>query len=121
VATPASWRLREGATLGPVPSLVASARVGDYAPGEGEPAGAATMGHDDGDWATVVVPGDVHRALIEAGRIPDPFYDRDEGACAWMEEREWWYRFAFDGPADGPDEGSRLRLVFHGLDTYATV
>jgi beta-mannosidase len=121
VAAYAERRLRNGAALGPVPSLVATARVRDYAPGEGEAAGAATSGHDDRDWATVAVPGDVHRALIDAGRIRDPFYDRDEGECAWMEEREWWYRFAFDGPADDPGDGVRLRLVFHGLDTYATV
>ena len=36
-----------------------------------------------------------------------------------MEEREWWYRASFDDP--GPAPGERLRLVFHGLDTYATV
>ncbi len=35
--------------------------------------------------------GDVHRTLIDSGRIPDLFYDRNETACAWMKEREWWY------------------------------
>src|SRR3954470_15006473 len=38
-----------------------------------------------------------------------------------MEEREWWYRFSFDGPAQELEDSERLRLVFHGLDTYATV
>ena len=56
-------------------------------------------GHDDGDWIAVPVPGDVHRALIEAGRIAHPFYDRNEDDCAWMEEREWWYRVALRRPA----------------------
>lgn len=44
--------------------------------------------------------GDVHRALIEAEVIAHPFRDRHEGDCAWMEEREWWYRYhdATTGP-----------------------
>ena len=70
-------------------------------------------------WIPVDVPGDVHTALVEAGRIEHPFYDRNEDDCTWMEEREWWYRASFDDP--GPAPGERLRLVFHGLDTYATV
>jgi beta-mannosidase len=94
--------------------------LGDFGAGEGEAAGAATEGHDDGDWLPIEAPGDVHRPLIAAGRIPDPFYDRNETACAWMEEREWWYRLRFDAP-DPPGPGERLRLVFHGLDTFATV
>ena len=64
----------------------------DFAPARGTPRRAA------GDWVDVDVPGDVHTALVEAGRIADPFYDRNENACAWMEEREWWYRVSFDDP-----------------------
>ena len=101
--------------------LVESALVRDFAPGEGLASGAAdpSVATADG-WLAVTVPGDVHRALVDAGRIEDPFYDRNEDACAWMEEREWWYRLGFDGP-DAPESDERLRLVFHGLDTYATV
>jgi len=69
----------------------------------------------DADWLPIAVPGDVHRTLLDAGRISDPFYGCNETACAWMEEREWWYRCAFDAEA-GP-----RRLVFHGLDTFATI
>ena len=93
--------------------------VRDFAPGEGLAAGAAAGEAPGEGWIDVAVPGDVHRALVDAGRIEDPFYDRNEDACAWMEEREWWYRLSFDGPEAAGDE--RLRLVFHGLDTYATV
>ena len=67
-------------------------KLQDFAPGEGAAAGAAGETYDDGAWIAVPVPGDVHRALIAAGRIEDPFYDRNEEHCAWMEEREWWYR-----------------------------
>lgn len=102
-------------------ALLEAGLLRDFAGGEGLGRGAAdpTFATDD-RWVKVAVPGDVHRALVDAGRIEDPFYDRNEGACAWMEEREWWYRLRFDGP-NAPEPDERLRLVFHGLDTYATV
>ena len=96
-------------------------KVQDFAPGAGVAAGAHLPSHADRDWLGIPVPGDVHRVLISAGRIPDPFYDRNETACAWMEEREWWYRLTFDAPADVPASDERGLLVFEGLDTFATV
>jgi beta-mannosidase len=96
-------------------------RLQDFAPGDGVRAGANTEAFDDGDWLPIEVPGDVHRTLLAAARIDDPYYDRNESACAWMEEREWWYRVRFDGPAEQLASDERLRLVFHGLDTFATV
>jgi beta-mannosidase len=96
-------------------------KLKDFAPGEGIALGAFAGQFDTGDWIDVPVPGDVHQALIAAGRIPDPFYDRNELDCAWVEEREWWYRSRFtvhQAPLQ-PDE--RLLLVFHGLDTYVTI
>ncbi|HEX2741637.1 MAG TPA: hypothetical protein VHM69_14425, partial [Rubrobacter sp.] len=97
------------------------ARLKDFAPGEGLQFRAFDERFEEEGWLPVPVPGDVHRALLDAGRIDDPYYDRNEGDCAWMEDREWWYRMTFDGPEDPllPDE--RLRLVFHGLDTFATI
>jgi beta-mannosidase len=77
----------------------------DFAPGEGVALGAFAGQFDTGDWIDV----------------PDPFYDRNELDCAWVEEREWWYRPRFtvhQAPLQ-PDE--RLLLVFHGLDTYVTI
>jgi beta-mannosidase len=100
--------------------LLEGGLVRDYAPGEGLGAGAASLETAGEGWLPVAVPGDVHTALMAAGRIDDPFYDRNEALCAWMEEREWWYRLRFAGP-EAPAQGERLRLVFHGLDTYATV
>ena len=41
--------------------------------------------------------------LIAAGRIPDPFYAENETACAWIEEREWWYRLPLDIPSEPLD------------------
>lgn len=97
------------------------AKLKDYAPGEGAKVGAFTEGFEENEWLPVAVPGDVHRALVAAGRIEDPFYDRNEGKCAWVEEREWWYRLAFDGPEEPLSPDERLRLIFHGLDTFVTI
>jgi beta-mannosidase len=96
-------------------------KLKDYAPGDGLASGAFKEDFDDDGWLDVVVPGDVHTAMISSGRIPDPFYDRNEEECAWIEAKEWWYRLTFDGPVGPPTSGERLRLVFHGIDTFATI
>jgi beta-mannosidase len=96
-------------------------KLRDFAPGEGVAAGAFAERFDTSDWIDVSVPGDVHRALVAAGRIEDPFYDRNEERCAWVEGREWWYRLSFDGPLEPLRPDERLLLAFHGLDTIATV
>jgi beta-mannosidase len=95
-------------------------RLHDFVPGEGLAADAQAESYRDDDWLPIAVPGDVHRTLLAAGRIDDPFYAENERACAWMEEREWWYRLRFDGPTEPPADDERLRLIFHGVDTFAT-
>ncbi|QPC83320.1 glycoside hydrolase family 2 protein [Phototrophicus methaneseepsis] len=92
-----------------------------FDPGAGEEAGCARKTYDDGDWLQIDVPGDVHRTLIANGDIPDPFYDQNERECAWMEEKEWWYRVQFDAPQAAPAADERLQLVFNGVDTFATI
>ena len=77
-----------------------SARLKDFAPGEGVAAFASAERFDTSGWIEVCVPGDVHRALMAAGRIEDPFYDRNETQCAWMEGREGWHRLSFYGPTE---------------------
>ncbi len=96
-------------------------KLKDYAPGDGLASEAFKERFDEAGWLDVAVPGDVHTALISSGRIDDPYYDRNEEGCSWIEDREWWYRTSFEGPEEplGPDE--RLRLIFRGLDTFATV
>jgi beta-mannosidase len=97
------------------------ARLKDFAPREGIAAGVFAEQFDEDGWIDVPIPGDVHRALLATGRIDDPFYDRNEEKCRWVEAREWWYRLSFDGPREplGPNE--RLRLIFQGLDTFTTI
>jgi beta-mannosidase len=93
----------------------------DFSPGTGLTAGAHTESFDTTGWLPSEAPGDLHTALHKAGRIPDPFYDRNELECAWIEEREWWYRCDFAGPEEPLIPGERLRLIFHGLDTFVTI
>ncbi len=96
-------------------------KVQDFPPGEGLAAGVLGSEYDDSGWADVPVPGDVHRALLAAGWIQDPFYDQNESGAAWMEEKEFWYRIRFPGPLNALEPGERLQLVFEGADTFATV
>ena len=97
------------------------ARLKDFAPGEGVRTGAYQEFFDEDAWIPIPVPEAVHRTLLDAGRIENPFYDRNEDGCAWIEDREWWYRMSFDGPKEPLQRDERLHLVFHGLDTFATV
>ncbi len=66
------------------------------------------------------VPGVVHLALMQAGKLPDPFYRCNEEVVRWVEEREWWYRCEFHLPGSFLQH-DEVELVFHGLDTVATV
>jgi len=82
----------------------------------------AAPGFDDSLWHRAEVPGDVHLDLMRAGLIPDPFVGTNSDAVLWMEQKDWWYRTRFAVPADWPEEpGRATRLVFHGLDCFATV
>jgi beta-mannosidase len=67
----------------------------------------------------IAAPGDIYLALYAAGRLPHPMADRAEAACAWVRDREWWYRADIDAPACGSNQ--RVILDFEGLDTFATV
>lgn len=98
-----------------------SGKLAEFEPGAGIEAGAASPELDDDDWLSIAIPGDVHRTLIDAGRIPDPFWDQQEKECAWMEEKEWWYRIPLDVEDVAVGESERWQLVFHGLDTFVTI
>jgi len=66
------------------------------------------------------VPGTVHTDLLAAGIIPDPFFDQQEEALRWMEERDWVYHCEFE-LHDTLSLYDAINLVFEGLDTEATV
>ncbi|MBB5139581.1 beta-mannosidase [Thermocatellispora tengchongensis] len=70
------------------------------------------------DGVPATVPGCVHTDLFAAGLIDDPYLDDNEDRLTWIGRTEWRYETEFTAPADGHD---RADLVFHGLDTVATV
>jgi len=80
---------------------------------------ADELGIDATGWLPVDVPGDTYLALHAAGRIPHPFAGENEATCAWVRDREWWWRTRFSAPPPSPDE--RVVMVFEGLDTFATI
>ncbi len=71
-----------------------------------------------GAWLPAAVPGTAHGALLAAGRIPDPFYGRNEADVRWVGERRWAWRLGFDVAGE---LAAHEDLVFEGLDTYCTV
>jgi beta-mannosidase len=93
--------------------------VKDFDIGEGTAESISSSLYNAQGWIDVAVPGDLYLALHAAGRLPDPFGDRTEPACAWVKDREWWWCADFEASGLGSNE--RLSLIFEGLDTYATV
>jgi len=65
------------------------------------------------------VPGSTHPDLLAAGLIPDPYLDLNEDALVWAHRASWRYETAVATVPPADDE--RVDLVFHGLDTVATV
>jgi len=70
-------------------------------------------------WQSAEVPGVVHLDLLRHGRIPDPFWGTNEKEVQWIETVNWEYRTTFIAPSFS--ENKNYKLVFEGLDTYATV
>ena len=72
-------------------------------------------------WETLPaqVPGNVELALVDAGKLPEPFVGTNILLLRPYEFHEWWYRRRFPGQRLRP--GQRARLVFAGLDCFATV
>ena len=64
------------------------------------------------------VPGDVFTALMQAGRIDDPYQDLNSQAAQWVDERAWVYEISFEY-AKIP--GKRAHLLFMGLDYIARI
>jgi beta-mannosidase len=86
----------------------------DAEPGSGVD---ALRDRPEADWLPAIVPGGVHEALLAAGRIPDPYFDRNERTVRWVEERDWWFRTQIPTASSWP--GGRVLLVCQGLDTVA--
>lgn len=66
------------------------------------------------------VPGTVHTDLRGNGVIPNPFYGCNEQKLQWIGERSWIYKTQFYVDSAILSK-KNIRLVFEGLDTYASV
>lgn len=64
------------------------------------------------------VPGSVHAALIEVGRIPDPTMGKQDAIAREMSRRRWWLRKKFSRPEDWK---GRFRLEFGGICDRCTI
>ncbi|WP_226010477.1 beta-mannosidase [Halomicrobium salinisoli] len=74
----------------------------------------------DGEWLSGSVPGGVYTDLLDAGEIPDPFYEDNELDVQWVGETDWEYRRTVDVD-ESLLEHDRVLLQCDGLDTVATV
>ena len=77
-------------------------------------AGGAADARLTGAWKDAmpaVVPGSIQTALLEAGRIPDPYVGRNDEIARKESFKTWWLRKTFERPASGGGE----RLVFGGI------
>ena len=66
------------------------------------------------------IPGDIHSALIAAGRIPDPMIGTNEAEVQWVHDTDWEIRRSFDLPA-GALAGKWPVLELEFVDTVAEV
>jgi beta-mannosidase len=68
----------------------------------------------------MAVPGDIMSALLAAGRIPDPFYDRNELELQWIGREDWEISREIElEPSVLASE--RVILEFQTLDTIAEI
>ena len=71
-------------------------------------------------WMPASVPGTVHHHLHQLGKIPDPFYGRNELDLQWIDQQDWeWTRSIEVNPE--AVAASRQELIFDGIDTVATI
>ena len=66
------------------------------------------------------VPGDVHGALLAAGRMPDPFWGRNEERVQWVAKGDWTFSRTFDVPEAFLRHASVI-LRLEDCDTFAAV
>ncbi|MCL5098013.1 MAG: glutamine amidotransferase [Candidatus Omnitrophica bacterium] len=90
-------------------------RLGSFPMGRGEAEAAYSPAYDDRQFLTVRVPGEVPLQIGLKGM--DLYYQSKE--LSLINEKEWWYRKTFVPPREL--EGKVVRLLFDGVDYFATV
>jgi len=67
----------------------------------------------------ITLPGDVHTALLDAGKIPDPYYGENEVEVMWVNHVPWTIERTFTTTA--VDIDGYLTLTLAEVDCIATV
>lgn len=65
------------------------------------------------------VPGTVRNALLEAGKIPDPYVGYNNEKSLWVEDKEWWFFKTFTAGAEL--KGKWIDIVFEGASFQGDV
>ena len=97
------WRMREAPALGAAGGAMLS-----------------RPGVDTAAWYAATVPGTALTTLVDRGRYPDPYRGLNNLAIPEsLARQDYWYRTAFQAPADAKDRRTRLRL--NGVNYAAEV
>ncbi|WP_282087178.1 discoidin domain-containing protein [Streptomyces tendae] len=93
----------------------------DWADGTG--ADLSRPGVDTGGWLPAVVPGTVHGALVEQGKLPDPVAGfGNMHAPEALSRHSWWYKRDFELPHRlDTGRGRHVWLEFDGVNHEAEV
>ncbi len=70
---------------------------------------------------TIQIPGDVHSALLQSGKIPDPFQGEQEASIQWVGKRGWSLWRYFDMSAEELGRARRWHLELGAVDTFALI
>jgi len=107
--------LQPGVAAHPVgPPVISLDGAWDLAEGGTELARLSTVWTDA---LPAKVPGSVHTALMEAGRIPDPYVGRNDEIARTESFKTWWMKCLFIRPKDTVD----THLTFDGICDACTV
>ena len=68
-------------------------------------------------WIKAKVPGGIHKDLLDAGLISDPYFELNSITSEWVNQRWWIYKTEFEIP----DNKKRFFLVFKGIDYKAHI
>ena len=48
------------------------------------------------NWLPTTAPSTVYQTLLDAGVIPDPYFNTNELDVAWVGEADWLYKLEFE-------------------------
>ena len=73
------------------------------------------------EWVPAQVPGDIYSALLEAGKMKDPFFGDNEYEAKALMEEDYEYRTVFQFHEEEFSDCQEMVLRFDGVDTIADI